>query len=228
MSTAPAAPVPGVVTGLAAEARCLAHVPPERVRVTGGVPARASEAAAALIGAGAPALLSFGLAGGLDPALAPGALILADRVHAPDGTTYPTDPDWRARVAATLAASEAAVVGREAALATVAEKRALFEATRAAAVDMESHRVAAAAAEAGVPFLVIRAVADPAARALPAAALVGLDRHGRARPFAVLVRLLSRPAELPALIRLAGDARAGLSSLRRAALEGGRGLGFPV
>ena len=39
---------------------------------------------------------------------------------------------------------------------------------------MESHRVAVVAAEMQAPFAVLRAVADPAGRALPRAALAGL------------------------------------------------------
>ena len=62
----------------------------------------------------------------------------------------------------------------EIAVSSVAEKRSLHQRTGASTVDMESASVGAKAAEANIPFIVIRAAADPAERALPQSALVGL------------------------------------------------------
>jgi hypothetical protein len=64
---------------------------------------------------------------------------------------------------------------------------------------------------------VVRAIADPASRAIPAAALAGLGPDGRRRPFSVLVRLLVNPAQISGIVRLAGDSRAARCSLARAA-----------
>jgi hypothetical protein len=82
---------------------------------------------------------------------------------------------------------------------------------------MESHGVGAAAAAAGLPFIVVRAVADPARRALPPAALAGIGQDGRRRPLAVLLRLALRPLDIGDVLRLAGDSRAALRSLGRVA-----------
>ena len=102
-------------------------------------------------------------------------------------------------------------------LATAAEKAALRRATGADAVDLES----AAAARAGIPFAALRAICDPAARDLPHAALVALDARGRIGALHVLAAVLARPAELPALLRLAGDAaRARRALLARVRLIG--------
>jgi len=57
-------------------------------------------------------------------------------------------------------------------------KAGLFHTTGAIAVDLESHLVAQAAARAGRPFLILRAIADPASRSLPPAAVNGLDSDG--------------------------------------------------
>ncbi|CCD00136.1 hypothetical protein [Azospirillum baldaniorum] len=78
----------------------------------------------------------------------------------------------------------------------------------------------------------LRAVADPAPRALPAAALAGLDGAGRMSPGAVLARLAADPRELVALGRLAWDLGRALAALRGAAqtlpadLLGGGPLGL--
>ena len=56
-------------------------------------------------------------------------------------------------------------------VATQADKARAWIDTGALAVDLESAVVARAAAAAGIPFLVLRAIADPATRHLPPARL---------------------------------------------------------
>jgi nucleoside phosphorylase len=109
------------------------------------------------------------------------------------------------------------IAGSDSAVATPDAKRRLSVLTGAIAVDMESHGVAAAAQAAGVPFLVLRAVADPAERPVPPLAMAGLGADGRLRPWPVLAALARRPGTVPALLRLAGDTRRGLFALRRVA-----------
>ncbi|MEX0759575.1 MAG: hypothetical protein WD100_08355, partial [Tistlia sp.] len=79
-------------------------------------------------------------------------------------------------------------------------------------------------ARAGLPFLVLRAVADPAGLALPPAALDALDERGRSRGWAVAGRLLAAPRQLPALLALARAAAAAERALGGALLVAGRPL----
>jgi adenosylhomocysteine nucleosidase len=218
----------GVVTGARAEARCLGGLD-VAVACSGARPARARAEAARLIAEGATGMVSFGLAGGLSPALAPGDLVLADAVVLPNGERIATDPAWRSRLAALIEATappHAAVAGSDRLLVTSAAKQALFAATGALAVDMESHAVSEAARRAGLPFVVIRAIADPADRALPRVATMALGPDGEVRPLAVARSLLERPAELPALLRLGRQSRLALAALRRAVLLAGPELAF--
>ena len=213
----------GVVTGMAAEAQCLPRPGADDaldVVCSGGDSGRAAGAAARLIEQGAGALLSFGLAGGLDPALRPGALVVVETVIAPDGGRWETDRRWREALRAALAAMQpvgGALAGSDRVVATVAEKRRLFEATGACAVDMESHAVARVAADRGVPFAALRAVVDPAGRALPGVARTALDSDGRLRTLSVLLRVVKRPREAPGLVPAAWDFSRALAALRRAA-----------
>jgi len=212
----------GVVTGMIAEAKCLGAASPEAtVRVTGADADRARAVAAELCAGGVEALVSFGLAGGLDPRLEPGDLVIADTVIGADGTRHDTDTRWRQDLAAAAKAKVPFVVGpvagSDSALLTPAAKTARYDRDGAVAVDMESHIVAAAAAENGLPFLVVRAIADPAGRAIPATALAGLGADGRTRPLAVLRALLARPSDLSELLGLARDSRRGIRTLRRIA-----------
>jgi len=218
----------GVVTGLRAEARCLGGLG-VAVACSGARPARARAEAARLVAEGAAGLVSFGLAGALSPALASGDLVLADAVVLPNGERIATDPAWRSRLAARIEArapDQAAVAGSDRLLATVAAKQALFAATGALAVDMESHAVAEAAHRAGLPFVVLRAIADPADQALPRAATVALGPDGEVRLLALARALLERPAELPALLRLGRQSSRALAALRRVVLLAGPELAF--
>ncbi len=198
----------GIVTGLAAEAR-LAR-PLGLVAAGGGTPAGAAAAAAMLIARGVTALLSFGFAGGLDPALAPGALVLPHTLVTATARLA-IDPELAGRFGTpqgTLFAARAPVLSVEA-------KAALFAATGACAVDVESEAVAQAAAARRLPFAVLRAVCDPAWRALPPAALAALDATGAIAPLGLLAALARAPAQLPALVLLAHDAQAARAALRR-------------
>lgn len=209
------------VTGLAAEAR-IARRAGLAAAAAGGEAARTEAAIARLVADGASALVSFGICGGLDPALAPGTLLLPRAVLDEAGARFAADPAWHGRAVAALAARSLAaatgdLLGAAEIVATPQRKQALHRATGAVAADLESHLVARAAARARLPFLALRAVADPAARALPPAALIELGPAGRPALGAVLCSLARRPGQLPALLRVAGEARRALAALRRAA-----------
>jgi len=63
--------------------------------------------------------------------------------------------------------------------AAATAKAALHARSGAVAVDLEARSVAGAASRAGLPFLVIRAIADPAEHDLPPAASARLKPDGR-------------------------------------------------
>jgi adenosylhomocysteine nucleosidase len=94
------------------------------------------------------------------------------------------------------------------------------------AVDLESHAVAEFASGAGMPFVVIRAIADPQDRALPQAALEALRPDGHVRARGILGGVIRQPGQLLALFRLGRDSAAALATLRRAARLAGPALRF--
>lgn len=173
-------------------------------------------------GEGVTALLSFGIAGGLDPALRAGDLVVGTRVRGRGGA-WATDPVWAATLARVTGARLGAVAGAAGVVADPGAKRALRRATDALVVDLESEAVAILAAARGLPFAVLRAVADTAADALPRAAAVGLTADGRMAPGRVALALLRRPGELPGLLRAAARARVALAALRGVAELSARG-----
>jgi hopanoid-associated phosphorylase len=186
--------------------------------------AAAAAGASALVGAGAGALLSFGLAGGLDPGLKPGAILLPAQILSPDGAPIATAGSWRARLEQAFASQGlVALVARgplltsQRAVASVAAKSALFRASGAVAVDMESYAIAQVAVANGLPFLAVRAIVDGADDSLPQAVAVAADAAGRLRLWRLIGALVRAPAELASLLRLARRYRAASHSLSAAA-----------
>ena len=179
------------------------------VAVGGGDAAGAERAAASLAG-GVRGLISFGLAGGLDPGLGAGAVLVPARV-VEGGESWCADAGL---MRALGGGTGHVLLGGGALLATVGEKRAARAGSGADAVDLESAAVARVAAAGGLPFAVLRAVCDGAGRDLPYAARVALDSRGRIGGLRVAWAALSRPWELWGLVGLARDAgraRAALS-----------------
>ncbi len=223
----------GVITGLAAEADIVSEHAPEsasRIAVAGASAARAEKAALRLIDQGCGAILSFGVAGGLNPALQPGTMIVADALVG--ARRYATDAGWRKAVMAALAGSgavaEGAIYGSDAPLLTVEAKRECAARTGAVAVDMESLGAAEAAAARGVPFLAIRAIADDASRTIPPWVMDAILPDGGLAPGVVLRALLPRPWTVWGLIGLARDQGRALGALGRVASRLGPGFGLAL
>ncbi len=219
-----------VVTGLAAEAKLIkkAHARAKRpippLACAGASTERAQAHAARLIEQGAEVVISFGLCGGLDPDLRPGDLLLADDIaHGTDrhiAVSTPLRERLHARLMeAGITVAGGTLLGSDTPVATADEKQALFGKTGARAVDMESHGIALATHAAGALVLVVRAVADPAERNVPKAALTAVGDDGRLRFFRAIAMMYVRPWEGPAMIRLAYEARLGFNTLERVAAD---------
>ena len=223
----------GIITGLALEADILRRSEWDdgalMVRTSGPGLNRAYDAAQSLIAAGAKALMSFGLCGGLAPGLKAGDLVLATRIISDDGD-YACDRAWHnvlsARLDSTLLIHDGAIFSANAVAATVERKHDLHLSTGAAAVDMESGAVAQAGEEAGLPFIALRAVSDPADMALPPLTLTAMDEDGGLKVGAVLMSLLKHPFQIPTLPELARNSKFAQRSLKDAARAAGPDFGL--
>jgi len=122
----------------------------------------AAQRLASRIEPGAPVVLA-GISGGLDPALAPGEIVVATSVRGPDGDERPLSGSDAAAVAAELRAA-----GRRVHLGPIVSSKTLVHGERrtelarsgALAVDMESAWVAGALS--GHRLVIVRLVADTA------------------------------------------------------------------
>lgn len=215
MTASVTAPILGIVCGMQSEADLLGRLTADkrvRVAVSGARPDLAKDGARWLVAEGCKRLLSFGVAGGLAPELTPGMLVIADRVVTEDGTSLPLnqiDPDLPAteQMPGTLLGADRMVFSAD-------EKATLHNQTTAIAVDMETHRVARVAHEAGLPTHALRVIGDPVTQSLPPFLSDAISATGHPRIMPVLAGLLRTPHRLPDLLRLKANTDTGLKRLR--------------
>jgi adenosylhomocysteine nucleosidase len=168
-------------------------------------------------------VISFGVAGGLDPELESGDVVVATEVRAGDNR-------WQAAFelseelisGAGLARSSlggqrvirAGLAGAEHVVSAQSSKAALRLETGAAAVDMESHIAAAYAANANLPFAALRVISDPATRALPALATNAIKPNGDIDLRKILRGVARNPLTIRALYSAGRDFNRALRTLR--------------
>ncbi len=165
------------------------------------------------------AVLIAGVCGGLDPSLAPGTLILGRKIVAEGRPELTPSGGLFAAARAALRAQRTPFVSSllltvARPLATASEKRDAWNTYGAAGVDMESYELAQALDAAGVPWLALRSVLDPAGSVLPAPVARWTSE---ADDREIARAALTTPRDWPAYARLALELRSALAALRRGA-----------
>lgn len=216
----------GIVTAMRAEAKCITprRLPfNEMVRLREGTAIwvcgmgskAARQAAAGLRDQGVSALMSFGVAGALDETLRPGHLVLPERIHAQ--YSHPVSMAWRARILHHLPEHVKVAGGTLATshqvLTSEAEKREFSARNGACAVDMESGAIAEIAANAGIPFVAVRAITDPVEFSPPPTLMGAVYPDGSVNAPHLLMLLLRRSVNVTTLLRLAPSMRAACTTL---------------
>jgi len=227
----------GIIVALPVEAKCLAGWP-EQYQIISGTSSRRSSkpshkpllcisgigpeaartASISLVEHGATNLLSWGCAGALSSKLKPGDLLLPQTILAENGQTLHPHKRWRKQfqdqLTVTLKWHEDALVESNALVAGRADKQDLASTSGAIAVDMESAAIGRVASQAGIPFMVIRAVADAADEGLPPPIAKTTDRRGQLQMRRLLPSLALRPDLWPQLIRLGRHFHAATRTLK--------------
>lgn len=164
-----------------------------RVEHFGVGPAMAAERVNSLLTGPKPRLLiCAGFAGGLDPKLRIGDLVIAENLSTPE-----TLAQVRAVAVTTTPFVFGSIISRALPVESIADKAALHRETGAFAVDMESEAVAAACRAAGVPLLVVRTISDPADAALPVLFADWFDvKRQRPRVAGLLGYLATHPGQI--------------------------------
>ncbi len=217
------------VTGLAMEAR-IAAGPGVDVVCSACDPGRLRALLQLLNPDSYSAVVSFGISGALDPALRPGDIVVAAEIRSETGT-LPVAPGLARALADRLGRNGrtpvcASIAGTNAPVLEAATKASLWQATGAAAVDMESHVAASFGAAAGLPVCAVRVISDPAERSLPQLSLCATRPDGRLDLSAICASVARNPAQIPLLIKAGRDARIAFATLRRVRGLLGLGAGF--
>jgi len=182
---------------------------PVDIAITGDGARNARAGAEALLRRGGfQSLLVLGVSGALTPDLASGDLIVAARVRDEEGRAHDAPAAQVTAVAQATGGRPALVLSARKIADTLDEKTRLARAAaaeadgRPAVVDLESAAYVAAAEQAGIPWLILRAISDTAGEALPAILNRSADASGSVNRGRVLRGLFSDPGALPQLLAL--------------------------
>jgi hopanoid-associated phosphorylase len=205
----------GVLTGLEQEAVIARNIVGANVACAGARPQQARWLSRDLIKKGVKRLISFGIAGGLEPGLPIGAVVIGDRTSSLDGT-WPCDPEWvRGLMRQLPEAHCGGVWGSEILVASARDKRTLYEKSRCMIVDMESQCAAQVAAEAQIPFVVVRAVCDASDMDVPQIVMAAIAEDGSINYIKAFTHILRHPTQIPDLFHVGQGTNRALKMLER-------------
>ena len=190
---------------------------------SGAGPNNARAASELLIAQGATRLISWGCAAALSQTLKPGDLVLADALIDADGIQIGAHPGWLKStenlLSTTLKIHTGSLAESLTIVATAKDKKRLYAQTGAIALDMESIAIAKVARQNKLPFLAIRAIADPVDMDLPKAINHSLNDEGDIVLGKLLLFIALHPTELPGLIKLGLHFNAAKNTLKSVAKQ---------
>ncbi len=232
----------GVIAALPFEAACFSSTPvhpgtyqavaPDVYVFCAGMGAHnASQAAQALIAAEVDALVSWGVAGALDPGLVCGDTVLPVQVRDSEHHVYAPDHAWHAALKSRLEQqrlfADGTILSMQDVQHDLRSKSDLHQATQALAVDMESAAVARVALNANKPFVVIRTIFDSVSMRIPASSTNATDQYGQVSIPKLISGLIRKPAEVLQYPQMIASFAKAKKSLQRVAALCGDDLCLP-
>ena len=201
------------VTGLAKEAKIVGTA--GVIAVAGGGDADGLMAKLSALHGDIRGVLSIGLAGALSPRLNVGEVVIADQIMT-GAEQWDCHAGWAERLKSRLPyAHRGALFGSDVIIENPETKSGLHKTTGALAVDMESQVAARFAHQRNLPLAGLRVISDDASHVLPPAALVAMKPDGGIAIGRVLLSLLKKPAQIPALVHTARTSNKAFEQLLR-------------
>jgi adenosylhomocysteine nucleosidase len=158
-------------------------------------------------------VLVSGIAGGLDPDLSVGSVVVPD-------TVVDLASGQRFRAAPLARVTPVGLIGVSDRLITDDKQLAALRAQGVVALEMESSGVAAACEEAGVPWTTFRVIGDRPDEGLTDDSVISLLRpDGTADTLAAIRFMITHPGRIGGLVRLARDSSMAASKAARTTLS---------
>ena len=171
------------------------------------------------------ALVSLGVAGGLDPTLKAGDTVYGDVIYQDRGDhcqkVWEGMPGTASIIRKKLQkkgirSSSGGIVSVKRPVLLVRAKKKLHMETGALAADMETGSVAVVASESFLPFFAFRTICDPANREIRDSFFRCLDPDGRIRVSRIVPAILRNPSLISDLLALKKDFQSALTGLHYA------------
>lgn len=154
---------------------------------------------------GCRGIVSYGAAGGLDPRLRSGDIVVGSEIVGPN-ESITTDDAWSAWLLSAIpTAVYGPIAGVDLPVTVHASRSELQLRTGALAVDMESHLIGRLAAVNSMRFVALRVVIDAAGRNIPPSALACISDDGKTSRWRLSRLLLGRPSDTLDIIRLSAN-----------------------
>lgn len=183
----------------------------------------ARDAAAGLMEHGIDALISWGVAGALEPSLITGDVLIPDLIimeHEHFSPSSRWTDNIKAHLAKTLPNIKSGGICTTTEICAATEnKQNLLHKTGAQAVEMESAAIAKLACEKNIDFIAVKAISDEADTAIPDAVLSGIDNAGTLDLLSFLNSCCRRPGQVLQIIKTASDYKKALNTLKKIAVD---------
>ncbi len=152
-----------------------------------------------------------GIAGGLDPALPLGEVVIPNRLVNERGDELPistSDPLFQPTSTATMLQVDRVIL-------TTQEKARLHQQSGAVAVDMESLAVAQVCRESNTQMQVVRFISDTAHDSMPAEIVGLVNEEGNPQFLTALSRIMKRPRLLTELLAIERSNKVVIAAMTR-------------
>lgn len=168
-------------------------------------------------------VVSWGVAGAIDPKLNFGDILISETVLY-NNDKYTCSLNWFNNINQELQNNYSFIksgmmVTNQEICSSIENKTSLYENTGASAVDMESGAIAELAQSENIDYLILRAISDNANTAIPEVVTNHTDNLGRPDLFPFLFSCIKQPGQIIELVKLARCYKKALSNLGGIALN---------
>ncbi len=196
---------PIFIVGLQSEAKILRQYGYHHVGISGGDRLTAQKTTEFFIQKQAKSIISFGFAGGLDPSIPVGGIIIPTAIRTIDNLLFDVHQNWRKKIINLMAGIRiysGTMLGSDNPIIEKKIKANIYHKFGTIGVDMESHIVASICNKNNVPFCAIRVVIDTANTSLSKQTADIMQKDGRISVNRAIKTILNHPSVLKELIIL--------------------------